>query len=317
MRKTREVARAGNFVRALVTERPPRAASLLVTVFGDVVVPHGGVVGLGSLVRWLAAFGVNERAVRTAAHRLAADGQLETETIGRRSDYRVAAASRHAFADAERRIYGSASPPWDGTWCLVAIGHGGMSTATRDAVRRELRWHGFGELAPTVLVHPSADLAELDLALRDRGVADDVVVMRARGANGLPGAHRSLRTLVESAWDLRDLAAGYRAYVARFTAALRRVARALPSPEACFVLRVLAIHEYRRILLRDPELPAELLPEDWIGGEAREACAALYRLVEASAEYYVRETGSTARNGLPPASQIHARRFAALRSDSN
>jgi phenylacetic acid degradation operon negative regulatory protein len=317
MPKRREPSKTDDLVRALVAERPPRAASLLVTVFGDIVVPHGGVVGLGSLVRWLAAFGVNERAVRTAAHRLAADGQLETETIGRRSDYRVAAASRHAFADAERRIYGFAPPPWDGTWCVVALGHGDMSTATRDAVRRELRWHGFGELATTVLVHPSADLAELDLALRDRGVADDVVVMRARGVNGLLGSQRSLRALVESAWDLRDLAAGYRAYVRRFSPALRRVARALPSPEACFVLRVLAIHEYRRILLRDPELPAELLPEDWVGGEARETCAALYRLVESSAEDYVRETGSTARDGLPPASEMHARRFAAVRPNPN
>jgi len=300
---------AEDVVRSLLSKRPPRAASLIVSAFGDAVVPHGGAIALGSLIRWLAAFGINERAVRTAAHRHAADGRFETRTVGRRSDYLLTAASRHAFADAERRIYAAAHPPWDGTWCVIALGHGGMSSAARDAVRRELRWHGFGELAPSVLVHPAADLQELDLALADLRVTDDVVVLRARGENGVPGGHRSLRALARAAWDLRDLASGYRAYVRRFAPVVDRLRRKLPSPETCFVLRVLAIHEYRRILLRDPELPAELLPEGWVGGEARETCAALYRLVGPRAVEYIAQTGETALGPLPAAADLYDRRF--------
>ncbi len=303
---------ADDIVRSLVKKRSPRAASLIVSVFGDAVVPHGGAIGLGSLIRWLAAFGINERAVRTAAHRHAADGRFETRTVGRRSDYLLTAASRHAFADAERRIYAAGHPPWDGTWCVIALGHGGMSSAARDAVRRELRWHGFGELGPSVLVHPAADLEELDLALSDLRVADDVVVLRARGENGMPRDHRSLRALVESAWDLRDLATGYRAYVRRFAPVVDQVRRKRPAPEACFVLRVLAIHEYRRILLRDPELPGDLLPQEWVGGEARETCAALYRIVGPPALEYIAETGQTALGPLPPAADLYSRRFGGL-----
>jgi phenylacetic acid degradation operon negative regulatory protein len=308
---TATVGEAGD-LRDLVSGRHrPRAASLLVSVFGDAVVPHGGVVWLGSLIRWLAGFGINERAVRTAAHRLVAEDWFATRATGRRSDYRLTAASRHRFADAERRIYAASHPSWDGSWSVIALGRG-MATARRDEARRELRWHGFGELAPSVLVHPAADLEELALALRDLRVERSAVVLRARGENGLAGDRRALRALVDSAWDLSDLAAAYRAYVRRFDPVARRVERSRPGPEACFRLRVAAIHEYRRILLRDPELPAELLPEDWVGGEARRVCAALYRRVAPGAVAYVLETGRTATGPLPPPGEAYYRRFGGL-----
>ena len=301
-------------LRRLLAVRPPRAASLVVSVFGDAVVPHGGTIWLGSLIRWLAPFGINERAVRTAVHRLTANDWFTTSTTGRRSDYALTPASRHRFADAERRIYAAVSPRWRGDWTVIVLGHGGIGVAKRDAARRELFWHGFGELAPTVLVHPSADLAELRLALGDLGIERRAIVLHARGDDGLAGGNVPLRELVASAWDLGDLAHEYRAYVRRFAPLARAIDRRRPpSPEVCFRLRVLAIHEYRRILLRDPELPAELLPEGWVGLEARAVCAALYRAVEAPAAEYVRESGQTIRTPLPAPAPSYFRRFGGLR----
>jgi len=55
---------------------PPRSKSLLVTVFGDSITPHGGAVMLKGLARLLAPFAVNDRLVRTSVHRLQADGWL-------------------------------------------------------------------------------------------------------------------------------------------------------------------------------------------------------------------------------------------------
>ena len=43
---------------------PPRAKSLIVTVWGDALAPHGGGAWLGDLIRLLAPFTVNERLVR-------------------------------------------------------------------------------------------------------------------------------------------------------------------------------------------------------------------------------------------------------------
>ena len=51
-----------------------RAGSLITTVFGDSIAPRGGTVWLGSLIRAMAEFGVNERLVRTSVFRLAREG---------------------------------------------------------------------------------------------------------------------------------------------------------------------------------------------------------------------------------------------------
>jgi phenylacetic acid degradation operon negative regulatory protein len=300
-------------VARLIAERHPRAGSLVVTVFGDAVVPHGGAIWLGSLIRWLADFGVQERAVRTAVHRLAADDWFTATSSGRRSDYRLTRTSRHRFADAERRIYAAAPFPWDETWWIVVLGHGAAAVEARDRARRELRWHGFGELAPTVLVHPSADVAEL--ALTDLGLRRHAIVLRARGDDRLPKGRASVRELVASAWDLRHLATEYQVYVRRFRPIAERLAAgASLSPAPCFQLRVFAIHEYRRILLRDPELPAELLPERWVGGEARRVCAAIYRAVEARAAEFVQASGEVSGRALPSPARSYFRRFGGLRS---
>lgn len=301
----------------IVAGRPPRAGSLVVSLFGDVVVPHGGAIWLGSLIRWLAPFGINERAARTAVGRLRADDWFARTSVGRRSDYRLTQTSRHRFADAERRIYGAAPPPWDGSWSVVVLAHGGIQVDEREAARRELRWHGFGELAPNVLVHPSAALEEVGLALGDLGLRDRAIVLRARVDERLPAGRSGgapLRELVASAWNLTDLADEYRSYVERFRPIVARLeAGFVPPPEVCFRLRVLALHEYRRILLRDPELPAELLADHWIGEEARRSCSALYRAIEVPAAEYARQSGETAAGPLPPPAKSYFERFGGLR----
>ena len=43
------------------------------------------------------------------------------------------------------------------------------------------------------------------------------------------------------------------------------------------LLRILLIHEYRRILLSDPELPATMLPANWDGDVAQSLSGEIYR----------------------------------------
>ncbi|MDH3589938.1 MAG: hypothetical protein OEQ74_11100, partial [Gammaproteobacteria bacterium] len=78
---------AADLVEDFRAQRPIRAGSLLITVFGDAIAPHGGTVWLGSLIRVLEGFGINQRLVRTSVFRLVKDGWLTTEQIGRRSYY--------------------------------------------------------------------------------------------------------------------------------------------------------------------------------------------------------------------------------------
>jgi phenylacetic acid degradation operon negative regulatory protein len=305
----------------LLATRPPRAKSLVVTVFGDSILPHGGTVWVGSLIFLLGPFGVNERSVRTALQRLTVEGWLSNESVGRRSDYSPTPESQGRFEEADRRIYAAAAPPWDGTWCLVLLGQAGISTSERDTARRELRWHGFGEIWPTLLLHPSADPGSLQRVLDDLALTGRAMVLE--GAAGAafspesPTGSQTLQDLVRSAWRLEELALEYRDFLDRFgpldglnNGPLRQ------DPETCFGLRTLAIHEYRRILLRDPELPDELLPEKWEGRAARELCARLYRRLEARAEEHLHATCETSSGPLPAASRSYRDRFGGLREAS-
>ena len=56
---------------------PSRTGSLVVTVFGDAIVPRGGSVWLGTLLAFFETLDIGSGVVRTAMSRLAADGWLE------------------------------------------------------------------------------------------------------------------------------------------------------------------------------------------------------------------------------------------------
>jgi phenylacetic acid degradation operon negative regulatory protein len=76
-------------------------------------------------------------------------------------------------------------------------------------------------------------------------------------------------------------------------------------------LRVRLVHAYRRIVLKDPLLPGELLPACWPGAEARRLCALVYRQVREPAERWLDQHAVSADGPLPPPDQSLYRRFAA------
>ena len=82
--------------------------------------------------------------------RLAADGWLERNKVGRNSFYRLAKKGRQTF---EPRPAHLRSPPsdWTGRFELLLIGNGG----DRDASREALKNAGFGSPLPGVWVAPS------------------------------------------------------------------------------------------------------------------------------------------------------------------
>ncbi len=291
---------------ALPRRLKPRAKSLLVTVWGDAIAPHGAGIWLGSLIRLVAPLGLNERLVRTSVLRLSREGWFTVAREGRRSYYGLTEFGHKALvADPPRRIYAAAPTPWDGTWHLVLTNLGGIDRETRLQLRRELTWLGFGAVAPGVFAHPSPDRAGVERVLAKLGVAGRVEQMNAT-------SERS-RDLLQSCWDLEALRAAYRRFIERFRPLWQALEKAPdPDPESCFVLRVLLIHEYRRIILRDPELPAELLSPDWEGGSARVLCRNLYRRVAAAAERYATSVLETADGPLPEPRPYYFQRFGGL-----
>src|SRR5437588_659018 len=92
------------WIRRTLADDPPRARSLIVTIWGDALAPHGGEVWLAGLIGLVAPLGLNDRLVRTSVFRLARDGWLASQSRGRQSRYRLTNAGRLRFASAYRRI---------------------------------------------------------------------------------------------------------------------------------------------------------------------------------------------------------------------
>ena len=303
----------GKLIAQLLARRPPRANSLIITIYGDMIAPHGGTVWLGSFIKLVQPLGLNPRMVRTSVFRLSREKWLVSEQIGRRSYYSLTAMGRRRFEHAYRRIYDDPRSTWEGDWQLVLIPREGFAPGLRDSLRKELQWEGFAAIAPGVMAHPSAHGDSLLDILQGTGTHDKVVVLQAHTFGTLAG--RPLKELTEQCWNLVQVAAGYQSFLGRF----RGVARALrgtlaQDPEQCFVVRALLMHEFRRVQLRDPQLPRQLLPTDWPGDSARALCSEIYRLCQQQAEEHLMNVLRTADGPLPPAAASFYARFGGLQA---
>jgi len=112
---------------------PSRTGSIVITVFGDAIVPRGGSVWLGTLLEFFATIDIDSGVVRTAMSRLAADGWLERHKVGRNSFYRLVKKGRQTFDAATRHIYDPQPSDWTGRFELLLIGKVGDRDAAREA----------------------------------------------------------------------------------------------------------------------------------------------------------------------------------------
>jgi phenylacetic acid degradation operon negative regulatory protein len=271
---------------------PSRTGSIVITVFGDAIVPRGGSLWLGTLLQFFEALAIDGSVVRTAMSRLAADGWLKREKVGRNSFYRLASSGRRTFEAATRHIYDSPPSDWSGRFELLLIGR----AADRDASREALRNAGFGSPLPGVWVAPSGAPVpeEAASAIRLEVSAED----------------ESGRRLLSESWPLERTADAYLKFMKAFEPLRSWLGgRARPSELEAFTARILLIHHYRRVVLRDPLLPLALLPKNWPGSAARTLCGEIYRAVLPASEQWLDHHGLNESGALPPAAKELARRF--------
>ena len=122
-----------------------------------------------------------------------------------------------------------------------------------------------------------------------------------------------MRTLVRKSWNLDEIDERYAAFIKQFRPVFRAVRKnGRLDADLAFQIRTLLIQEYRSVLLRDPLLPAEMLPAGWHGTAAYQLCQDLYQLVYAPADSYLSREFETADGSLPPAGPEFYGRFGGL-----
>ena len=291
-----------------VADRSISGTSMVVTVFGDAVSQHGGWIWLGSLIAALQPFGFGERSVRTAVNRLAKQGWLKADKVGRRGFYCFTNEAQAHYERAARRIYSAGRKDWDGYWTLVLLP--GLPEKKRDALVKSLSWQGFSSLARGVYACPSADREELDETIGGLDLTGQVTVLKASAEES--HSRSGMRRLARKKWNLDELKALYDEYLDSYRPMARELRPNELTPEQSFWLRTLMVHDYRRILLRDPEFPDVVLPTGWFGFSAYELIKRTYKVIAPSSVQYICRELQNAEGPMPAPGRRFYRRFDGL-----
>lgn len=299
-------------IDAFRERQPMRAKSLIITLFGDVISQHGGEIWLGSIARSVEALGVNDRLVRTSIFRLAKEGWLEVEREGRKSFYGFTRSGSKEYQRAAQRIYSAGEDSWQGSWQLLLPTN--LPETQRDDFRRSLNWLGFRAISNGTFARPGGDEESIRDLLDEFDLNSGVVVMKAK-TSSLTTA-KEWRELVSDHWQLGNLEKEYRHLIGLFRPLKKALDTGkLPTPLEAFQARLLLIHEYRRILLRDTPLPSDLLPNRWQGTVARQLAQALYRDLAKPSTSYIQTELVNRQGRLPESEHYFYQRFGGISKD--
>lgn len=238
---------------------PLRSGGFIVTVFGDVAFPADEALWIGHLIDLCADLGISETLVRTSVSRLVAAGQLVGTRHGRRSYYALAPGARAEFERAAQVIY---TAPQERPWRFLFFPDGHAPDG--------LEHLGMAALSPQLGFGPA------------RGAVPEGAVAFTAHADG---AQDDLTAMLAKVFPLAALAQEYRAFCA-----LARTVSALPdpSPKAALQARLVLTHAWRKVALRDPRLPANLLPPGHPEPEARAVFARIYLALCSQADSHER-----------------------------
>ena len=231
------------------------ARSLLLTVLGEYVLPRDGTVWTSTFLEALTRLGVEDTAARQALARAAKAGWLASERAGREARWHLTEQGRELLAAGSTRIYtfDPTRRDWDGKWLVLVISIPDERRADRHALRTRLAWAGFGSLGQGVWLSPDAGCLAVAESIFDGLERPSRLVSFVAEFGGLGDA----RTVVQDAWDLVELEARYRAFLAEFAPGSGTDA------SLAFRMNTRIVHEWRKFPRIDPGLPASLLPHGW------------------------------------------------------
>lgn len=237
-----------------------KTRSIVFDVFGSYIRYQGGSIAIGDMATILSWFGVTEDATRVTMSRMRREGWFTSRRHGRTSYYELSDRGWTLLQQGRSRIFDRHRDAWRGEWHIVVLQHDAGTGADRDRIRKELAWRGYAPMAPSTWIGSRDQADGLPASLPD-GVHVRTFTARSSAA-------QDDRELAAEHWDLDELAADYRSFLRDHESLMAESALASLSDEEALVKRTEITHEYRLFPFRDPDLPADLLPNDWPGYEA-------------------------------------------------
>jgi phenylacetic acid degradation operon negative regulatory protein len=250
-----------------------RPQGAILTLYGDYLLKRGGEIGIGSLIKLLNNLGLSQQAVRSAVSRMCRAELLKVRRVGRRSYYSLTEDGHLLLTRGAQRIFERKNTHWNGSWNIVTYSIPEQKRQARDRLRLELNWMGYGALTEATWISPYDLTKEVEELVERLKIKDYIQIFQARNQGFIDP-----KKMVSLGWGLSRIHQKYASFIQKYQPKLENHLRRYRAgesiePSECFVERFGLIHEYRKLPFFDPDLPTELLPEDWL----RPKAAALFR----------------------------------------
>lgn len=246
---------------------------ILSVVLGDYWFGQRDFLPASALAALLAEFGITAGSARQAMLRLHRRGILDRRGSGKRFWYGYHPRSDEIIRSRLARIFEFGKPVegWDGQW-TIAMFSGEGNAAARSLLRTALRNLGFGIMQDAVWGSPFDRTARVRELFSNSEIST-WQVLRAQDLGGSDGALTGRRV-----FDLERLESEYRQFIDQHM----EVSRTLETPNP-LEYRTWVMNQWLYLREQDPELPRELLGDEWIGYAARRVFLDVYDGLGASA----------------------------------
>ncbi|MFJ5958859.1 PaaX family transcriptional regulator C-terminal domain-containing protein [Paenarthrobacter sp. NPDC092416] len=260
----------------------PRA--VILDLFGDYLRYAGSEVKLADITALLAVFDIEAATVRVNLSRLRKEGWFTTRRVGRETVYSLTPHMLEILDDGRERIFRRRDEAWEGRWTMAIYQVPESERAVREQLRKQLAWHGFGQLSPSTWMSPHDLMAEV----RQIGIENPLAKVDALWCG--TGNIQEDRDLATRCWDLDQLGHDYEHFIQSYCTLDNQAVNAAKDGKTALLERMRIIGDYRRFLFRDPYLPRDLQPENWPSGEAYRLFGAVHRQLGPAATDFVSST---------------------------
>ena len=237
-------------ITRLADPQNQRVWSIIVSLFGDLAQGPDDRISGAALTRIIQPMHVKPEAIRVALHRLRKDGWIDSARSGRSSVHHLTEFGRIQSAAVTPRIYDRAPDiPLD--WHLL-ISEGGGALDDLLLTENYISIGRSSALGSGAIPSNCDDFVVFDVTARN---VPDWLKSRLCPADLI----EACATLSEAVTDVLAT----------------KPAEIDLTPAQTATLRTLIVHRWRRVVLRNPDLPAMFFPDSWRGSDCRAAVFAL------------------------------------------
>lgn len=215
--------------------------SLIVTLFGDLAQEKGAKISAALLTRIMGQLGIKPEATRVALHRLRKDGWISSEKSGRNSLYQLTGFGQSQSAEASMRIYGAPGEHPLTDWHILVSKP--LTVSKRKELADVLAVQGYVGINGSVFLGQGTPKGDFEC-----------LVVRATGGD-VPDWLRKDLFPKHLGTDFLDFEKRLQRWDSQFNGAF--------TPIQVVILRMLIVHNWRKLVLRCPQMPVQFIPDDW------------------------------------------------------